>query len=335
VLVGETIASAFDKATRARILDARRAASLEALVAAGTTLQNETDGHRVGDLAVNLAVSVLDAVGAAVVLTDVDGAPVSVFSRLFDTTEATAIAATTPPVADGEPQWLDATLVVPLPGTVAPVGALIVAVKAEAVGDPFVAHAAQLFAAKAGAAIEQLRVLDALADAAVRDGLTGIGNRRHAGHLLDSLRPGDAVVVIDLDHFKLVNDEWGHGAGDRILIAVGQFLKGAVRDGDDVARLGGEEFLLVMRQPRDAAAAAERLVHQWRETRPVATCSAGVEMHSADRSPEETMHRADTALYWAKNSGRDRSVAAEDLPVEAFAGPISSFTEAPIAGLPR
>ena len=141
-----------------------------------------------------------------------------------------------------------------------------------------------------------------------RDELTGLGNRRHANALLTSLRPGDAVVLIDLDHFKLVNDHRGHATGDRALVELAAHLRNAVRGGDDVARYGGEEFLVVLRQVGDdALGATERLLQAWRSSDPMTTFSAGVAPHSQDHPPDITLGRADAALYAAKLLGRDRA----------------------------
>ena len=79
------------------------------------------------------------------------------------------------------------------------------------------------------------------------DPLTGIGYRRQGNRLLATLTPGDAVIVIDLDYFKSINDSFGHVVGDEVLAAVGDHLRAHVRGDDTVARVGGEEFLAVLR----------------------------------------------------------------------------------------
>ena len=146
-----------------------------------------------------------------------------------------------------------------------------------------------------------------LAEVSRRDELTGVGNRRHAIALLESLEPGDAVVMIDLDHFKDVNDSLGHEAGDRVLAGLADHLRRGLRDADLVARYGGEEFLVVLRAAGEGAyATAERLCATWRDCDMGATFSAGVAVHREGRTPAVTVADADAALYAAKRTGRDR-----------------------------
>jgi diguanylate cyclase (GGDEF)-like protein len=172
----------------------------------------------------------------------------------------------------------------------------------------------ELLAAQAGRALtnasaheQERRTSQALAEATVRDELTGIGNRRHAATLLESLLPGDAVLLLDVDHFKAINDSDGHAAGDKVLIAIGAYLRNYLRYEDSAARYGGEEFLVVLRQVTGSALdAAIRLLEGWRATRPRVTISIGVAVHAGDRSPAATLGHADAALYAAKRTGRDR-----------------------------
>ncbi|MCU1488446.1 MAG: hypothetical protein JWN67_5192 [Actinomycetia bacterium] len=151
----------------------------------------------------------------------------------------------------------------------------------------------------------------ALAVANLTDDLTGLGNRRRADALLDSLTDGDALAILDLDHFKLVNDTYGHERGDEVLHDLGMFLADAVRGIDLVARFGGEEFVVVLRDAGSSASATiERLLEGWRGTDPLATLSAGIAVHGAGRSAHDTFADADAALYAAKAGGRDRFVVA-------------------------
>ncbi|MDI6907927.1 MAG: GGDEF domain-containing protein [Thermoanaerobacterales bacterium] len=128
--------------------------------------------------------------------------------------------------------------------------------------------------------------------------------------------PGFAVIMVDLDRFKRLNDEYGHQAGDQVLREFGRHLLSGVRAGDIVARYGGEEFILGL--PRttveEAAAVAERLCRQWAKT-PVSyegaeissTLSAGVAAWALGVDPVKA---ADEALYEAKKAGRNQVVVA-------------------------
>jgi diguanylate cyclase (GGDEF)-like protein len=105
-----------------------------------------------------------------------------------------------------------------------------------------------------------------------------------------------------------VNDNHGHARGDQVLRDLSGFLRAHLRPGDHVARLGGEEFLLVMpRMPlRAALERADRLRTEWQAGVPMTTFSAGVAIHRDDESFHQTLARADAALYEAKDAGRNR-----------------------------
>ena len=138
------------------------------------------------------------------------------------------------------------------------------------------------------------------------DELTGVGNRRQANELVDSMEPGDGLVLIDIDHFKDINDQGGHAYGDEVLSDLAGYLRTALREHDQVARFGGDEFVVVLRGHSEIfAAVAERLLAGWRARRPPATISAGLAVHSG-RVPTTTLGEADVALYAAKRAGRDQ-----------------------------
>jgi diguanylate cyclase (GGDEF)-like protein len=311
VLVGETVARALTELRRARHLDTRRVGDLEAIVGATAVLQAETDATEVGGALARMATSILHGDRAVVLLQDGEGGrftagvhppqPGDEPVRLppLDAVEEALVA--------GQPVVTADTIVVPLRGASAVLGAVAVGYDRGQDADPFMLHAAQLFGAQAGLALEQQRVIDELTMAAMQDALTGVGNRRRASMLLEDLKVDDAVVLIDLDHFKLVNDTAGHAAGDRVLVLLGRYLREAARDADAIARYGGEEFLLILRRAgRSAPAAVVRLLEGWRELQPLTTFSAGVATHQSGRSPAATLGRADAALYRAKRTGRDR-----------------------------
>jgi diguanylate cyclase (GGDEF)-like protein len=154
---------------------------------------------------------------------------------------------------------------------------------------------------------------------AYRDALTGAANRRRledelayqarvVGSGLDV-----ALVYLDLDRFKLVNDTLGHAVGDRVLVTVARALEQQVRSGDLVARLGGEEFVVVA--PGMALADAREMAERLRTALPRAvsravdvhvTASLGVTALHADEEPARAIERVDALMYRAKRGGRDR-----------------------------
>lgn len=142
------------------------------------------------------------------------------------------------------------------------------------------------------------------------DVLTGIGNRRYADEALERLRPGDCVVLIDIDRFKAVNDTYGHKAGDKVLVSLARHLKSHLRAGDTLARLGGEEFLVVLASGgSNAISIVERMAASWKAPVPAATFTAGIAKHTRGATGAESLHRADSAMYRGKRAGRDRVVA--------------------------
>jgi diguanylate cyclase (GGDEF)-like protein len=311
LLVGETISRAMAGLRQSRQLDIRRVGDLEAVVGAAALLQAESDPHNVGPLLARVACSILHGEDAVVLLEDGDGGRLTagVHSGVGDhrTIGLPPLDAVDEALREGQAVLHADTLVVPLRGANRVLGAVAVRFAAGQVPDSFTLHAAQLFGSQAGIALEQRRVIDELTEAAMQDALTGVGNRRRAALLLEALRPEDAVVLIDLDHFKLVNDTAGHATGDRVLVLLGRYLREAARDVDAIARYGGEEFLLVLRNANDAAlSATARLLDGWRALQPLTTFSAGVAVHQPGRSPAATLGRADAALYRAKRNGRDR-----------------------------
>ncbi|WP_290887047.1 diguanylate cyclase [Arenimonas sp.] len=164
-----------------------------------------------------------------------------------------------------------------------------------------------------------------LATEASTDALTGLLNRtglekiRQEDKLQSFARNAPYVVaVLDIDHFKRINDTLGHSAGDAVLRIVGEEIGRAVRGGDIAVRYGGEEFLVIM--PGTPLAGARTVVERIRgdvAARPdlpmAVTMSAGLAMGLAGRdAPEALFQRADQALYRAKRRGRNRVEADED-----------------------
>jgi diguanylate cyclase (GGDEF)-like protein len=170
-------------------------------------------------------------------------------------------------------------------------------------------------------AYRQARRVSDLRKAALTDPLTGLANRR----ALDAATPtGDyCLIAIDLDHFKQVNDEFGHASGDAVLVEVASVLQAAMREQDAAYRIGGEEFLIVLphTRPSDAIRVAERLRLSVRAIDLTGhapdgqvTLSLGVG-HAEDaraRDFPEVLGKADAALYASKEAGRDRVTVASD-----------------------
>jgi diguanylate cyclase (GGDEF)-like protein len=202
--------------------------------------------------------------------------------------------------------------VLPVQGSGEPVGAVLVAfTRAGSPVDEFTQYVVCAFATQAGLGFERLRRTEMLRDESLRDPLTEVGNRRSARAALEVLKPGDAVAMLDLDHFKNVNDTFGHAAGDRVLRTVADFLRASVRGPDEVYRYGGEEFLVVLTGAgATGTTILERIHLAWQSQKRAATFSAGIAVHRDGDHFEATLGRADAALYDAKRLGRNRVVCA-------------------------
>jgi diguanylate cyclase (GGDEF)-like protein len=160
------------------------------------------------------------------------------------------------------------------------------------------------------------RVLaEALRTAAHTDVLTGIGNRREIDLRLLAARPGDVIVLCDLDHFKALNDTHGHLVGDRVLSDFGALLRAELRDDDIAGRFGGEEFLLLLpaTTPTAAARMLASLHASWTRTHPEVTFSTGAAAHR-QRPVAHTLAAADEALYAAKAAGRNTDRSGDRQP---------------------
>lgn len=162
----------------------------------------------------------------------------------------------------------------------------------------------------------------ALEETSSRDPLTGLLNRRALMETIKqevqrAARTGDSFVVamLDVDHFKAVNDRFGHETGDRALVELAGVLVESLREYDLCGRWGGEEFLVLLpqTQPEAAQAVMDRLVGDVRAMAMAAgdevlrlTVSIGMAHHQLGETFSETLSRADQALYLAKQDGRDR-----------------------------
>lgn len=165
--------------------------------------------------------------------------------------------------------------------------------------------------------INQLRTTNRHKSDALTDALTGLPNRRALFVAPDQdVAPNTALLLMDLDHFKAINDSFGHAGGDRVLRAFAEVILSNIRTEDRAARLGGEEFcvLLHMSSPKAAAAVAERIrvtlqdkLFQTPQGPMVATVSVGIALRSSEpETLQALLSRADAALYEAKAGGRNR-----------------------------
>ncbi|MGE3109400.1 MAG: diguanylate cyclase [Phycisphaerales bacterium] len=192
-----------------------------------------------------------------------------------------------------------------------------------------------------GAARERRRAerrIRELRRAADRDLLTGLWNRRYAARLLarrcsESEGTQRAMVMVDIDHFKSVNDRFGHEAGDGVLRHVAQVLQQSASQDETVVRWGGEEFLIIM-PVQDVAAAwifADSLRRGVAEQPPVVasgpievSISVGVAVGSSREDADQAVRRADDALYFAKNRGRDRVCTSHMVQMLAVAEQVAA-----------
>ncbi|QHT58797.1 diguanylate cyclase [Paenibacillus lycopersici] len=173
---------------------------------------------------------------------------------------------------------------------------------------------------------ELMLVNERLEAMASTDPLTGLRNRRHfqeslLANLASFRASGEpfSLLIFDIDHFKHINDTYGHPAGDRMLVNLAGLLQSLSRAGDIVARFGGEEFVAILpatgreetmlRAEAYRAAAADAA---WEAQR--ITISIGAATASAADTEETILHRADLALYASKHGGRNRSTHADHMP---------------------
>ncbi|MEY2570649.1 MAG: hypothetical protein QOE63_999 [Acidimicrobiaceae bacterium] len=179
----------------------------------------------------------------------------------------------------------------------------------------------------AAIAIERARFEARLEHQALHDSLTGLPNRtllldRIEQALATCRRAGQlaAVLFVDLDRFKVINDSLGHAAGDRLLEEVAERFSADVRAGDTIGRFGGDEFVVLayVGSEKEAVAVAERLADSLEVpfevggAEVVVTCSIGIALADGRRDPEALVRDADAAMYRAKEEGRNRYAMFEE-----------------------
>jgi diguanylate cyclase (GGDEF)-like protein len=323
VLVGESLAQAQLRRTRAE----ERVDRLLQAVRVLARMENERTG---AEIVASLSAEFLDADAVAVLLSDrPDGRRFR--NRAFFGHPALAEAA--PLLIDAlapdkvlragktrflvEPMHRSAVrnaAIIPMPGSGSvPIGLVVALWGTHRRHLPLTARqSAELLSEEAGRMFQRLRDAAALAHDAATDPLTNLANRRTFARALDTLKPDDALVIVDLDHFKLVNDRFGHQAGDDALRALAGCLRETARQVDTVARFGGEEFTIVLPEAGEEGARAmlARARQAWNAVDPLTSFSAGISVHREGRAPRETLRDADMALYAAKDSGRNRDEVA-------------------------
>ncbi len=217
------------------------------------------------------------------------------------------------------------TLAAPLTSNDGVVGAIVLSHRTGAPWSPTTRRLLGGAADEASAALTRAYSYRAVEAQASTDALTNLPNRRYfeefCGLLARRRRSDDAVgvLMIDIDKFKVLNDTYGHATGDEVLRAVAGAIVAAVRDDDVPARFGGEEFVVLLRNPgmdiavevgeRVRAAVGQLDLERWGV--PGVSVSVGVAVSDhADQSIDALIAEADQALYRAKRAGRDRVVAA-------------------------
>ncbi|HEX7975554.1 MAG TPA: diguanylate cyclase [Anaerolineales bacterium] len=344
---GSQVAGAIEKA---RLLDAvrRRVAEAETLREAATIVTSALDLEQVLDRILDQLFRVVPYDSAAVLLMDAEciqvvagkgfANPAQVLGCRFPADDE-LIAETyrqglplALPDAQADPRFhnwagdpaVHGWLVVPLQVRGVPLGALTLdSHRAGAYGEAE-AGLAQAFANQAAIAIENARLFKQVRRLAITDGLTGVTNRRHffemAGHELERARRYGhplSIIMWDIDHFKDVNDTYGHLAGDQVLQVVARRCRENLREIDLLGRYGGEEFVALL--PEIGLPTARQVAERLRQAiadspiicgedyRVTITLSVGVADISGDcRHVEDLLARADQAMYTAKQAGRNR-----------------------------
>ena len=319
----------------------RRKSDLEALTETASKLEDSTEPHDIALMVLEGATTAL-SIPRSLIIAAPPGKPPELLAYLGELTPPTEVPASVDSVVERawetrspqlvrkldpvEDAYLAALMpdstniaILPLFAESQPIGALVIQQsRGSNRMERRAAATLSQFAAHASLALRNAWLMQEIRKMAATDGLTGIANRRTFEEVLErelsrARRNGDQVtlVMLDIDHFKKLNDTHGHQIGDETLRGTARALADSCRDFDTPARYGGEEFAVVLPScsPRESLVAADRLRLAIAEADiPVkVTASAGCAtfpVHAAD--PQSLIKAADEALYESKRSGRDR-----------------------------
>jgi diguanylate cyclase (GGDEF)-like protein len=334
-LVAEALSWVSGRLRHAEAIDSGRVWEMQTLLQAGEMMARQADAGRAADLIAGLAVQLLRSESVAVLLLEdadtlagggsfhwpkqddelrIDLVELLELRRALAENETLSLAPERLSSVVAVPEGTGSVLVIPLRGTSGAVGILLAAFPGRPEHDTFTDHVARTFGTQAGLTLERLHATEALVDETLRDELTGLGNRRLARRALARLEPSDAVAMLDLDHFKELNDSRGHAAGDLVLCDLARLLRTALRENDVAVRMGGDEFMLILRGAGTAALPTiRRLSQQWLQDSGT-TFSGGVALYRQGETTDRVLERADEALYRSKREGRDRISSAEREP---------------------
>ena len=341
--ITQHVAAAVETARAAQLAVAVRAAEqqrdmADTLRESMIRFSRSLDAEQILDALRDTLARVLPADGSWLVLASEDGdltlLDAATRSAVHRTPRLNALLAAPGPVPVTDPGLGSARLsaggflAVPLHRQEIPVGLILLAATAPDVYGPTEVKLAAALAEEAMVAYDNAVLFARVRYLATTDALTGVSNRRHFFDLAEAMHrsarvAGDRFVAVmaDIDHFKGINDRYGHQAGDQVIASVAARLRDALPDGGELGRYGGEEFAAVWVTPDDPAVAAERLrravtaspvetvAGPVRVTVSVGVCPAG----PGQDDLAAVLRAADEALYRAKEAGRDRVASSADL----------------------
>ncbi len=169
----------------------------------------------------------------------------------------------------------------------------------------------QVFGSQAGAVLDRIGAVDSLFDAVTRDPVSGVANRLHASTLIASLRPGDGLLLIEIDGLDEARRTGGVDAANVLLGQAGLHLRHGIRAGDAVARFADNQFVVVLRSLKiPIERVGTRLLDTWRHGQAGRTISVGAALHLDGDMPLDTLDRADSAVTSARSRGDEVHVAS-------------------------